>query len=171
MTPKMISLSLIVLFCISCKQQSSSTSSSSTDTLSTDSIQITSEDINYEQDSLESGDYCYRMTQGRDTTTVSIRILSSDDIRGEMIWSPYEEHGAVGKLTGKMISAREMELKYVYTIEGSEQSEIKVMKIEASQLWIKVGPLVDPKYDGQLTYKDVASAQYTQVLDQVDCEQ
>lgn len=118
---------------------------------------------------LSSGDYCFLGTVNKDSTTVNIRVLSPDDIRGEMVWRPWEKDGAVGSLTGKMNANKEMEFVYDYVIEGSRQTETKIMKIEEGKLYIKKGELIDPKYDGNLIYKDVTKAQYTEILEPVLC--
>ena len=107
--------------------------------------------------------------ENKDSTTVRVRFLSNDDIRGEMIWSPWQKDGAVGTLTGKLNANNEMELLYNYTIEGSRQSETKVMKIEGDKLLIKQGELIDPKFDGNMIFKDVSKATYKTVLSKINC--
>ena len=115
------------------------------------------------------GDFCFLEALNKDTTTVSIRILSSDDIRGEMIWNPWQKDGAIGTLTGKTNANNELILDYQYTIEGNRQSETKIMKIENGKLYIKKGELIDPKNDGNLSYKDENKAQYTEILNPIKC--
>ena len=116
------------------------------------------------------GDYCFLKAENKDTTTVRVRFLSNDDIRGEMIWQPWQKDGAVGSLTGKLNANREMELKYSYTIEGSRQTETKIMKIEGDKLSIKQGELIDPKNNGNLIFKDASKAVYKTVLTKVSCK-
>lgn len=149
--------SLIIYACGSTEQKETSTEQVTADTLST----ATTTEI--------SGDYCFLKAENKDSTTVRIRVLSSDDIRGEMIWNPYEKDGAVGTLTGKMNANNEMELMYSYTIEGNQQSEAKVMKIENNQLLIKAGELIDPKNNGNLILKDASKASYAEVLKATNC--
>ena len=62
-----------------------------------------------------------------------------------------------------------MELVYDYTIEGSRQTETKIMKIEGDKLLIKQGELIDPKNDGHLVFKDVSKAVYKTVLTKTKC--
>ena len=116
------------------------------------------------------GVYCFFKAENRDTTIVSVNFLSDDDIRGEMIWKPWQKDGAVGSLTGKLNANREMELKYSYTIEGSRQTETKIMKIEGDKLSIKQGELIDPKNNGNLIFKDASKAVYKTVLTKVSCK-
>ena len=118
----------------------------------------------------EKGDYCFIKADGKDTTEVRFRVLSNDDIRGEMNWRPYQQDGAVGTLTGKMNAANEIEFAYDYTIEGSRQSETKVMKVEANALMVKRGPLVDPKKNGKMVYKDVKTAVYKDTFVRTKCD-
>ena len=116
-----------------------------------------------------SGDYCFLKVEKKDSTIVKLRVLSEDDIRGEMVWHPWEKDGAAGSLTGKMNDKGEMELLYDYMIEGMRQTETKIMKIENGKLMIKIGELKDPKNNGHLTYKDAGKAKYTETLNPVNC--
>ena len=118
---------------------------------------------------LAKGDYCFLKAENKDTTSVRFRVLSEDDIRGEMIWSPWQKDGAVGKLTGKLNAENELELVYDYTIEGSRQTETKIMKVAKDKLYIKRGELVDPKNDGNMVFKDAKTATYKDILDKTSC--
>ena len=104
----------------------------------------------------------------RDTTTVTLEVVG-DKVTGNMHWNPYQKDGAIGTLTGTKNAAGEFELMYNYMIEGSNQSETKIMKIENGQLLIKKGELEDPKNDGNMRYKDVSKATYKEILKKVDC--
>ena len=117
----------------------------------------------------ENNKQCFFYALNRDTTTVSIEI-KGDSITGEMIWNPYEKDGAVGTLSGIKTANGEFDLMYNYMIEGSQQTETKIMKIENDQLLIKVGELVDPNNDGNLKYKDVTKATFSEVLNKVSCK-
>lgn len=149
---------VVMLFQQSCKN--SSTSKSET---ATEATQDTSAVVN------ASNKQCFLSALNRDTTTVSIE-MKGDSIFGEMIWNPFEKDGAVGTLVGVKTTSGEFDLMYHYMIEGSLQSETKMMKIENGQLYIKQGELEDPKFDGNLRYKDVASATYSEVLTKVECK-
>lgn len=83
---------------------------------------------------------------------------------------PWEKDGAIGTLTGKINANNEMELLYDYMIEGSKQTETKIMKIENGTLLIKHGELTDPKNDGNLIYKDASKTQYNETLEPVECK-
>ena len=55
-------------------------------------------------------------------------------------------------------------------IEGNQQTETKVMKIEGDSLHIKHGELLDVNNDGNLVYKDINAATYTETLDKIPCK-
>ena len=40
------------------------------------------------------GDYCFLKVESKDSTIVKLRILSDDDIRGEMIWLPWQKYSS-----------------------------------------------------------------------------
>lgn len=161
------------IFLVSCngegKKEEAKTSTTNTSATSkTDTTGISKDTSTV----LIKGDYCFLKAENKDSTTVKIRILSDDDIRGEMIWNPYQKDGAIGTLTGKMISKNEMKLAYNYTIEGNRQSEEKIFKIEGEKLSIKEGELTDPKKDGNSVFKDIAKTTYTgsEVLNKINCK-
>lgn len=114
------------------------------------------------------GEYCFLKAENKDTTSVHLTV-SGNDIKGEMIWQPWEKDGAKGTLSGKRISDHEMELLYNYTIEGSKQTEAKIMKIDHGKLYVKTGELTDPKNNGHLVYKDASKAVYSEILDEIPC--
>ena len=115
------------------------------------------------------GVYCFLKAENKDTTIVRVNFLADHDIRGEMIWRPWQKDGATGFLKGRLNANKEMELVYDYTIEGSRQTETKIMKIEGNKLSIKQGELIDPKNDGNLVFKDVSKAVYKTVLAKINC--
>ena len=87
-----------------------------------------------------------------------------------MIWQPWQKDGAKGLLKGKLNKNNELELIYDYTIEGSQQTETKIMKIEGDKLFIKQGELIDPKNDGHLIFKDATKAEYKTILTKTKCD-
>lgn len=150
------------LFIFSCNNGNSGDTAKTETTQTTETKPVTEAPLN--------GDYCFMNAENKDTTTVRVRILSDDDIRGEMIRNPWQKDGAVGTLTGKLISKNEMELKYEYMIEGNNQTETMLMKIDGDKLHIKRGELIDPKNDGNLVFKDASKAVYKDVLNKTSCE-
>ena len=59
---------------------------------------------------------------------------------------------------------------YQYMIEGNQQTETKIMKVQNETLWIKKGELLDPKNDGNLEFKDAAQAKYQESIPAADCK-
>ncbi len=150
------------LFILSCNNENSGNTAKTETAQTTETKPVTEAPLN--------GDYCFINAENKDTTTVRIRILSDDDIRGEMIRNPWQKDRAVGTLTGKLISKNEMDLKYEYMIEGNNQTETMLMKIDGDKLHIKRGELIDPKNDGNLVFKDASKAEYKDVLNKTSCE-
>jgi hypothetical protein len=105
----------------------------------------------------------------KDITDIQLTI-AGDVVTGVMNWIPYQKDGARGTLKGTKNAAGEFDLMYDYMIEGSQQTETKIMKIEDGKLLVKVGELLDPNYDGRLIYKDVNQAKYSEILDKIDCK-
>ena len=118
---------------------------------------------------LQDGTYCFTKLYNKDVTDVQLTILGSA-VTGTMNWIPYQKDSARGTLQGFKNATGELELMYDYMIEGSQKTETKVMKIEDGKLLIKVGELQDLKYNGNLTFKDVRLAKYSEVLEKVDCK-
>lgn len=110
---------------------------------------------------------CFELKEGKDVTTVKL-IMKGDEITGEMNWTPWEKDGAVGTLKGKKVGD-EIVADYDYMIEGSNQSEEKIFKIDGDKLLIKEGELIEGK-DGKLIMKDPAKAKFKETLVKVSCK-
>ena len=115
------------------------------------------------------GIFCFKNTLNQDVTKVEL-IISGNNITGFMNWVPYQKDSARGTLTGTKNADGELDLMYDYMIEGSHQTETKVMKITNEKLWIKKGELIDAKNDGHLVYKDVSQANYDESIEKADCK-
>lgn len=113
--------------------------------------------------------YCFLSTFKKDSTFVNLTI-EGDMVTGTMHWQPYEKDGANGTLSGKKLTNGELDLLYDYMIEGSQQTETKIMKIENGKLLIKTGVLTDPKNNGHLIFKDPTKLKYSETLNKVDCK-
>lgn len=113
------------------------------------------------------GVYCYKYQVGKDITTVNL-VLDGDTVTGEMNWLPYEKDSGRGTLQGTR-SGNEISAVWAYMIEGSNQTEEVLFKMEGDQLLRKTGELVDANYDGNLKMKDPATAQYTETYTKVVC--
>ncbi len=155
------SITICALFlAFSCSNNSSNTKQEST---------TATQDVKPKVDEPFMGVYCFLKAENRDTTIVRVNFLSDTDVRGEMIWNPYQKDGATGFLKGKLNANKELEMVYDYTIEGNRQTEAKIMKIEGDKLLIKQGEMLDPKNDGNLVFKDASKAEYKTVLMKTKC--
>ncbi len=118
---------------------------------------------------MQDGTFCFSKRFNQDTTDVQLTILGSA-VTGKMDWIPYQKDSARGTLQGFKNAAGELDLMYDYMIEGNQQTETKMMKIENGKLLIKTGELLDPKNDGNLVYKDVSQAKFSEVLEPINCK-
>ncbi len=124
---------------------------------------------NRASNNIQDGTYCFGKLFNQDVTDVQLTILGSA-VTGKMDWIPSEKDSARGTLLGFKNAAGELDLIYDYMIEGSQQTETKIMKIEDGKLLVKVGELLDPKNDGNLVYKDVSQAKFSEVLEPINCK-
>ena len=126
-------------------------------------------DVSNISNSIKDGTYCFNKRFNQDVTDIQLTIVGSA-VTGRMDWVPYEKDSARGTLQGNKNAAGELELLYDYMIEGSQQTETKIMKIEDGKLLVKVGELLDPKNDGNLIYKDINQAKFSEILEPVNCK-
>lgn len=116
---------------------------------------------------LADGSYCFQQSIGRDTTSINLSI-NGNTVSGEMNWIPYEKDGARGTLQGTR-NGNEITAIWAYVIEGSDQKEQVMFKIEGDQLLRKVGELEYPNNDGNLKLKDPANAAYSETFSKITC--
>ncbi len=125
----------------------------------------TDDEVSY----MQNGTFCFGKQVNKDVTDVQLTILDGA-VTGKMDWIPYEKDSARGTLQGYENAAHELDLIYDYMIEGSQQTETKIMKIKDGKLLVKVGELIDQKNDGNLVYKDVSQAKFSEVLEPINCK-
>ncbi|MBC7757101.1 MAG: hypothetical protein H7Z20_10795 [Bdellovibrio sp.] len=118
---------------------------------------------------LADGIFCFKKELNKDVTNVQL-VIAGNEITGFMNSVPYQKDSARGTLKGTKNAASEFDLMYQYMIEGNQQTETKIMKIQNETLWIKKGELLDPKNDGNLVFKDAAQAKYQEGIAPVDCK-
>jgi hypothetical protein len=91
-----------------------------------------------------------------------------DDVVGILDFSFAEKDGAHGTLKGKkkdnLITAT-----WSYTVEGSNQTEEILIKIEGDKAMKASGELVEGK-DGKLSLKDPATATWAETFTRVQCD-
>lgn len=116
---------------------------------------------------LTDGTYCFEYRFVKDVNTVNL-VVNGNTITGEMNWIPFEKDGGRGTLQGTR-NGNEITAIWSYVIEGSNQTEEVMFKVEGEQLIRKTGELVDEKNDGNLKLKDPAAAQYDEIYTKVTC--
>lgn len=101
----------------------------------------------------------------KDITTVQL-IVKGDSVKGEMHWHPHEKDGAHGTLLGvkkgEIITA-----DYSYMIEGSNQVEEVMFKLEGDKLSKYVGELTEK--GTKIVIKDPSKGKYDEVYTKVNC--
>ncbi|MBL7977652.1 MAG: hypothetical protein JNN12_04865 [Bacteroidetes Order II. Incertae sedis bacterium] len=79
-----------------------------------------------------NGKRCFLMVAGKDTTSAELTI-DNGKVTGSYTWSPFEQHGAYGDITGELKDGW-IRGEYAYEIEGSNQVEEVKFKLEGSTL-------------------------------------
>ncbi|WP_394994217.1 hypothetical protein [Emticicia sp.] len=154
-------ISFVLLLVLSACQSNKTETADSKTMSSVDTVATATKPVIMEQT------LCFEQKLNKDITTVKL-IINGDAVSGEMNWTPWEKDGASGTLKGKKIGD-EIIADYDYMIEGSNQSEEKIFKLEGDKLLVKVGELMDGK-DGKLIMKDPAKARFSETLIKVKCQ-
>jgi hypothetical protein len=102
---------------------------------------------------------------GKESTRIALSIEDNQKVYGTKVWQPKGEHGARGSLEG-IVNGGVIQVVYDYTIEGSEQSEEMVLKLEGDTLLIGEGELEDAG-NGRLKLKEPNKVSFTTVLKKV----
>ena len=103
----------------------------------------------------------------KDSTRIALTI-DGGAVSGTKVWRPKQEaHGAGGTLQGSLKGAI-INATWDYTIEGSEQSEQQIYKLEGERLLVGEGAKVDRKDNGKLTFKDSSLVKFSTVLQRVE---
>lgn len=154
-------ISFVLLLVLSACQSNKTETADSKTMSSVDTVATATKPVIMEQT------LCFEQKLNKDITTVKL-IINGDAVSGEMNWTPWEKDGASGTLKGKKIGD-EIIADYDYMIEGSNQSEEKIFKLEGDKLLVKVGELMDGK-NGKLIMKDPAKARFSETLIKVKCQ-
>jgi len=116
--------------------------------------------------------FCFEKREGlklEDVTSVKL-IISSDSVNGTMEWLPFEKDGAVGTLKG-IKKGDELFVTFNYVIEGSNQLEDMIFKIEGDTLYQKEGALKELSADPpHFALQNADSSSYTIKLNKVYCK-
>lgn len=101
----------------------------------------------------------------KEYTRIALSIDDDQKVYGTKVWQPKGEHGASGTLEG-IVNGDVIQVVYDYTIEGSEQSEEMVLKLDGETLLIGEGELEDAG-NGRLNLKEPNKVSFTTALKKV----
>jgi hypothetical protein len=101
----------------------------------------------------------------KESTRIALSIDDDKKVYGTKVWQPKDEHGARGTLQG-IVNGDVIQVVYEYTIEGSDQSEEMVLKLDGDTLLIGEGELEDAG-KGRLNLKEPNKVSFTQALKKV----
>jgi hypothetical protein len=96
----------------------------------------------------------------KEETTRIVLYLSEGEVSGYQTWEVPEAHGTRGSLEGTLGEGGILRLVHRYTIEGADQAEEVVYKLDESGLLIGEGELVEDR-DGLLRLKDPDKVKFT----------
>lgn len=102
----------------------------------------------------------------QDSTRIALSVEDDGQVYGTQTWKPkMEAHGSSGSFDGTLRDGV-MRVTHQFTIEGSEQTEEEMLKLDGDRLLIGEGELVEGK-DGVLKLKDPASIVFKTALKKV----
>jgi hypothetical protein len=108
---------------------------------------------------------CFMQKFKKDISEIQL-IMAGNDVTGEYHWHPYQKDGGHGTLKGikkdSVITA-----DWSYTIEGANQIEEVVFKMEGDKLMKAEGALDDKS--GRLVIKDKSKMKFSEVFNKVNC--
>lgn len=102
----------------------------------------------------------------QDSTHISL-TLDGGKVTGTQNWMPKapDQHGARGVINGKVTEGGILKVLYEYTIEGSDQSEEEMLKLDGDTLYIGEGRVfADPKNDSHLKLLDPGKVVFKEAL-------
>lgn len=105
----------------------------------------------------------------KESTRISLTI-EGDKVSGTQNWLPTapDGHGAHGVINGKVAEGGIMRVLFEYTIEGSEQAEEEVLKLDGDKLFIGEGQLkVDPKNESRMNLEDPSKVVFKKALTKI----
>ena len=97
-------------------------------------------------------------------------VIDGDQVTGTQNWLPKQPdgHGAHGTISGVLTGGGIIQVLYSYTIEGSDQSEEEVLKLDGDKLFIGEGQLLqDPKNDTRLNLQEPNKVAFKKALKKI----
>jgi hypothetical protein len=110
----------------------------------------------------------FELATPEETTRVSLSI-EGEDVNGIQTWEVPDAHGTTGSLEGTMEEGGILRLRHDYTIEGSDQSEEVIYKLEGDSLLLGEGELVETN-GGLLKLKDPSQVEFTKTLMRIEVD-
>ncbi len=111
----------------------------------------------------------FEVATPEETTRVSLYI-EGEDVSGIQTWEVPDAHGTQGSLEGKAGEEGILRLRHDYTIEGSDQSEEVIYKLQGDTLHLGEGELVETN-SGLLKLKDPSKVEFTKTLKRIKVEE
>ena len=110
---------------------------------------------------------CYQYTFKKDISIIEL-TQDGDKVTGFYAWLPYEKDSARGGFRGT-VKDDIIDAKTIYRIEGSTQEEELLFKIKTDTLVQGTGEMVDPKFNGNLQFKDRSKIKWEDSFKKVEC--
>lgn len=107
----------------------------------------------------------FESATGGETTRV-VLYLEGQEVSGRQTWEIPDTHGTEGSLKGRREDGGILRLVHRYTIEGSDQAEEVVYKLDERGLLLGEGELIEDR-DGVLRLKDPGKVKFTKTLARV----
>ena len=150
----------------SCKNDTTSQKAEATKAESVKEVEATKEP----EETVLTNRYCFLSTTGvdanyKDTIRVKLMVIGNE-VTGSYDWIPAGKDSARGTLIGT-IDNKIITAIYDYMIEGSNQKEEMIFKMEINQLLVKKGELEE--VDGVLKLKNPTEAKFSEVIPRVIC--
>ena len=111
----------------------------------------------------------FAQENAKEYTRISLTI-EGDKVTGTQNWLPKQPdgHGAHGTISGIITGGGIIQVLYEYTIEGSDQSEEEVLKLDGDKLFIGEGQLLqDPKNETCLNLQEPKKVVFKKALTKI----
>ncbi|MFN0076731.1 MAG: hypothetical protein ACKVY0_09670 [Prosthecobacter sp.] len=111
----------------------------------------------------------FAQENAKEYTRIALTI-DGDQVTGTQNWLPKQPdgHGAHGTIEGIITGGGIIQVLYSYTIEGSEQAEEEVLKLDGDKLFIGEGQLrEDPKNSSRLNLQEPNKVTFKKALKKI----
>jgi hypothetical protein len=111
----------------------------------------------------------FAQENAKEYTRIALTI-EGDQVTGTQNWLPKQPdgHGAHGTISGIITGGGIIQVLYTFSIEGSDQSEEEVLKLDGDKLFIGEGQLVqDPKDETRLNLQEPNKVTFKKPLSKI----